>query len=99
MNVHTRLDEFLEVISDYQDTVAEGIMGIDNAHIQPNEIKGVESKALTALELVKEITTETIAFYKSIPDNPLYCGVKSECETFMFNLNKYNYLFSLCEGA
>ena len=99
MNVHTRLDEFLEVISDYQDTVAEGIMGIDNARIQPDVVKGVESKALTALELVKEITTETIAFYKSIPDNPLYCGVKSECETFMFNLNKYNYLFSLCEGA
>ena len=39
-NVHVYLDEFLEVISDYQDTVAEGIMGALNVHLGPNDVSG-----------------------------------------------------------
>lgn len=40
MNAHKLLDEFLEVLSDYQDTVAEGIMGVTGSHLGPNDIKG-----------------------------------------------------------
>lgn len=47
-NVHVRLDEFLDIISDYQDTVAEGIMGVLNIHIGPNDVKGDPGSATTA---------------------------------------------------
>lgn len=47
-NVHTRLDEFLGVISDYQDTVAEGIMGVLNIHLDPNDVAGNPGNATTA---------------------------------------------------
>lgn len=98
-NVHVYLDEFLEVISDYQDTVAEGIMGVLNVHLGPNDVSGNPGNAQTAQQFVDEVKAGTIDFYQRIPDNPLYAGLKSECETFIQNVNKYDYLFSLCDGA
>lgn len=98
-NVHVRLDEFLVVISDYQDTVAEGIMGVLGIHLGPNDVAGNPGNASNALQLVSEIKQETLDYYSRIPDDPLYSGLKSECETFIQNVNKFDYLFSLCEGA
>lgn len=98
-NVHVYLDEFLEVISDYQDTVAEGIMGVLSVHLGPSDVKGDPGSAQTAQQFVDEVKAGTLSFYKQIPENPLYAGLKSECETFIQNVNKYDYLFSLCDGA
>ena len=98
-NVHVYLDEFLEVISDYQDTVAEGIMGVLSVHLRPNDVKGDPGNAQNAQQFVDEVKAGTLSFYKQIPENPLYAGLKSECETFIQNVNKYDYLFSLCDGA
>lgn len=98
-NVHVYLDEFLEVISDYQDTVAEGIMGVLSVHLGPSDVKGDPGNAQNAQQFVDEVKTGTLSFYKQIPENPLYAGLKSECETFIQNVNKYDYLFSLCDGA
>lgn len=97
-NVHVRLDEFLEIISDYQDTVAEGIMGVLGIHLGPNDVAGNPGNATNATQLVEEVKSGTIAYYSQIPNNPLYSGLKSECETFIQNVNKYSYLFSLCDG-
>lgn len=78
-----RLDEFLEVISDYQDTVAEGIMGVLGVHLGPNDVVGNPGNASNAMQLVDEVKTGTLAFYSRIPNDPLYAGLKSECETFI----------------
>ena len=98
-NVHVYLDEFLEVISDYQDTVAEGIMGVLSVHLGPSDVKGDPGNAQNAQQFVDEVKAGTLSFYKQIPENPLYAGLKSECETFIQNVNKFDYLFSLCDGA
>ena len=96
-NIHVYLYEFLGVLSDYQDTVAEGIMGVLNTHLGPNDVKGTPGNASTASELVSEVKEKTLAFYSRIPSDPLYVGLKSECETFIQNVNKYDYLFSLTD--
>ena len=98
-NVHVYLDEFLEVISDYQDTVAEGIMGVLSVHLGPSDVKGDPGNAQNAQQFVDEVKAGILSFYKQIPENPLYAGLKSECETFIQNVNKFDYLFSLCDGA
>ena len=98
-NVHVYLDEFLEVISDYQDTVAEGIMGVLSVHLGPSDVKGDPGNAQNAQQFVDEVKAGTLSFYKQIPENPLYAGLKSECETFIQNVNKFDYLFSLCDGS
>lgn len=95
-NIHIYLDEFLSIISDYQDGLAEGYMGI-LGKMQPNVIKGGVSSALNAIDFIEELKSNTLAFYTKIPQEPIYAGIKSECETFIQNINKYKYLFGLCD--
>jgi hypothetical protein len=95
-NIHEYLDAFLKVISDYQDGLAESYQGI-LGKMQPNAIKGVPSDTLNALDFIREVNNKTLEFYNSIPAEPVYAGIKSECETFIYNISKYNYLFSLCD--
>ena len=95
-NIHVYLDEFLDVISDYQDGLAEGYMGI-LGKMQPNAIKGTSSDALNAIDFIEEVKAGTLSFYDKIPQETIYKGITSECETFIQNINKYNYLFHLCD--
>lgn len=95
-NIHVYLDEFLDVLSDYQDGLAEGYMGI-LGRMQPNVIKGIPSVSLNAIDFINEVKGATIMFYDKIPQDTVYKGITSECETFIQNINKYKYLFELCD--
>lgn len=95
-NIHVYLDEFLSILSDYQDSLAEGCMGI-LGKMQPNVIKGVPSDTLNAIDFINEVRGATVAFYDKIPQETVYKGITSECETFIQNINKYKYLFELCD--
>lgn len=95
-NIHIYLDEFLEVLSNYQDNLAEGYMGI-LGKMQPNIIKGISSDALNAIDFINEVRNNTIIFYDTIPQETVYRGIISECETFIQSINKYKYLFELCD--
>lgn len=95
-NIHVYLDEFLEILSDYQDSLAEEIMGI-SGKIPPTAIAGVAPLSSDAWNFIKEIQTDTLIFYSQISKEDIYAGVRSECETFIHNVNKYIYLFSLCK--
>lgn len=95
-NIHVYLDEFLDILSDYQDGLAEGYMGI-LGKMQPNVIKGIPSDSLNAIDFINEVRGATIVFYDKIPQETIYKGIVSECETFIQNINKYKYLFELCD--
>lgn len=94
-NIHVYLDEFLEVLIGYQDALAEEYMGI-KGQFPPNIIIGTPSEATNSKFFIEGVREKTLEFYKSIPGEVLYAGIKSECETFIHNINKYTYLFSLC---
>ena len=95
-NIHVYLDEFLEVISDYQDGLAEGIMGI-LGRLDPLAINGTPCKTSNAIDFIGEVKDVTCEFYDKISSSTEYVGIKSECETFIQNINKYTYLFNLCD--
>ena len=95
-NIHVYLDEFLDILSDYQDGLAEGYMGI-LGRMQPNVVKGIASDSLNAIDFINEVRTATLAFYDKIPQETIYKGITSECETFIQSINKYKYLFELCD--
>ena len=95
-NIHIYLDEFLSILSDYQDSLAEETMGIFDKFL-PTMLKGISSDALNAIDFIVEVKNNTLSFYNSIPEDVEYSGIVSECESFMHNINKYRYLFSLCE--
>ena len=95
-NIHVYLDEFLGILSDYQDGLAEETMGIFSK-FQPNILKGSECECLNALDFIMEVKGVTFNFYSSLPDDVSLAGIKSECETFIHNIHKYIYLFNLCD--
>ena len=95
-NIHVYLDEFLGVISGYQDGFAEEYQGL-LGHMQPNVVKGTPSDALNAMDFINEVKAGTTKFYENIPEGTLYAGIRSECETFIHNILKYKYLFELTD--
>ncbi|MDR0890613.1 MAG: hypothetical protein LBM05_00585 [Endomicrobium sp.] len=96
-NIHERLDEFFEILGDYQDSLAEQYMGILGKML-PNVIEGVIPQALNANEFISELLNDTMNFYKVLNNaDIMYAGIKSECETFIAKINQYKYLFSLCD--
>ena len=95
-NIHVYLDEFLDVLSDYQDGLAEEYQGL-LGHMAPNVIRGIGSEALNAIDFIREVKNGTVKFYEAIPTDTVYSGIKSECETFIHNILKYKYLFELCD--
>lgn len=97
INTHVYLDEFLTSISAYQDGLAEGYMGI-LGKMRPDVIKGIDCHCISATEFVSEVRDGIILFYNQIPQETVYKGITSECETFIQNINKYMYLFKLCHS-
>ena len=49
------------------------------------------------MDFIEEVRANTLAFYDKIPQETVYVGIKSECETFIQEINQYKYLFSLCD--
>ena len=95
-NIHVYHDEFLDIMSDYQDSIAEDYQGI-LGHMQPNVIKGVPCESLNGIDFIKEVSIKTKEFYNKIPSDIDYVGIKSETETFIHNIKKYKYLFELSD--
>ena len=94
---HLYLDDFLEIVSDFQDRIAESSQGILGTFLSIKNVKGLEISTETPKEFISYIQTETNSFYEMIPEDSIYQGIKSETEVFILDLNKYMYLFTLTE--
>ena len=93
---HLYLDDFLEIIADFQDTIAESSSGI-LGEMNLNAISGVPMSCTTPKELIDTLLEKTISFYEGLPSPTEYVGIKSETEVFIKDLTKYKYLFRLTE--
>ena len=94
-SIHIRLDDLADVLSSYQDALAEDYMGI-NGRVRPDILTGISSNAIEPNTFISEIIENTLSFYSQIDSNVVYAGIKSETKTFIHNLNKIKYLLSLC---
>lgn len=93
-DIHTRLDEFLSEIDSFEYKLAEGAMGI-LGKIGPNSVNGDICDVNNAFDLTDCVGTTICLFYQSIPNTPCWKGVASECESFIQEVNRFSYLFSL----
>ena len=96
-NIHQYLDEFLDIVSDFQDTVAETYMGI-LGKMGPLDINGIGCDTPNAMALIERVTELTKRFYEGLPEGVEFKGIGSETETFVKDCEKYKYLFSLCDN-
>ena len=95
---HIYLDDFLEIISDYQDMIAEITQGILGNYIKLNKIKGKsipEGVAENPHDFCVWLLKNVISFYNLLTFD-FMIGIKSETETFIKDIQKYNYLLNLC---
>lgn len=97
-NIHVYLDDFLKVLSDYQDSIAEDCMGI-LGKMSPVCIGGVPPMSADPYSFIEEIRQGVLKFYDSVPKDSVYAGIRSETENFIHEVNKYKYLFSLCHSS
>ena len=93
---HLYLDDFLGVVGDFQDTIAESSSGI-LGEMDLNAISGVSMSCTTPRDLINILLDKTTSFYDNLPSGTHYVGIKSETETFIKDLTKYKYLFRLTE--
>lgn len=93
---HLYLDDYLETVSEFQDKVAEGSMGILGI-IPLDCVSGTPFNALNTADLISYVKTETYKFYTNIPMGPAYAGLKSEVEVFIQETNNFDYRFQLTE--
>lgn len=95
---HIYLDDFLDIISDYQDMIAETTQGILGNYITLANIKGKsvpQGVADNPHDFCQWLQNNVVNFYNSL-DIPAYVGIKSETETFIKDIQKYNCLFNFC---
>lgn len=95
MSTHLSLDDFLEIVSDYQDSIAEETQGI-YGQFKPNDIIGTPLPDVEGITMLQGLLPKVQAFYDNLPQDSLHSGLRSETETFIHNINKYKYLFRLC---
>lgn len=99
---HIYLDNFLDKISEYEDMIAETSQGILGNYITINNLKGksvVEGVAENPNDLCKWLLKNIYIFYNILEDlGNEFVGIKSETETFIKDIQQYNYLFSLCKN-
>ena len=94
-DIHARLDEFYEILAEYSDAFAEGFMGI-LGKFGPRDVGCSVSSATSAMELVSDIEERVTDFYDSLPDDVKFKGINSDLDSFIQDIQKYKYLFSLC---
>lgn len=98
-DIHEYLDGFWKSLYEFQDTVAEGWMGIEGKISDPFEIPCIPADELYPLDFIREVEKRVLDFYNLIPaDDPRYKGLSGETESFIQEIEKYKYLFGLCYG-
>ena len=92
--IHVQIDETLAIINKYEDEIAEEYQGIFT-NFQPDFLKAFEVKYNSANLALKALMTNIETFYRGIPEELIYVGIKGNCESFMSDLNIQQYLYNL----
>lgn len=94
-DIHEYLDNIWEETYKFQDTVAEGWMGI-NGQLD-SDIPFLMPESNTPAEFIQELEEKVLDCYRLLDDDPKYQGLKGEFESFIQTIEKYKYLFGLTE--
>ena len=65
-------------------------------HIDLNDLKPVQYEISDLEKFIKDVISDTLEFYKNLEGDD-YIGIRSECESFMGQFQKYIYLNSFCK--
>lgn len=93
MNVHKLFDDIADSVSNIQDEVSEMEQGL-HGQIAKNTLKPIQYTIESDTKFLTDILDKTKTFYNTIKDDE-YIGIRSSIESFIGELNKYQYLMKL----
>lgn len=92
LNQHELCDKIATTISDFQDVVSEVEQSL-SGKIDLNLLKGKRYNIKTLKKFINDVITVTTKFYTRLKRRgDDYIGMRSECESFIGQMQKYNYL-------
>lgn len=95
MSEHKLWDEIADTVADTQDEVAEIAQGIFG-NIKLNELKPRRYNITNSKKTLIDITRDTKLFYATIKRGETFVGIRSVVESFIAELEKYQYLMNFC---
>ena len=89
---HILTDEIDGEILEFQDKIAECVMGILDTKIGVGELKALLPNAKTLDALLKEMKKDVIDFKEFVGDSAEVSGLQNILDDLMSSINKWNYL-------
>lgn len=94
--LHVHLDEVLELVSDFQDVIAENYMGLFGV-LPVGFLNGVQPETNDPLELLRIIMADLEAFHATWESDTRYIGMINAVEDLLQNLPVKKYLIMQCK--
>ena len=91
--IHVRLDELLEETSEFQDSIAEGSMGLFG-DIPLNTIEGTNCMCVDPIDLLDAMCVCVLDFYGMLKEDH-YIGLRADTESYFNRLKVHRYLATL----
>lgn len=94
MSEHKLFDDIASSVADIQDKVSEIAQGI-SGKFKLNELKPKRYKISSSKAFLKDLLKSTRNFHETLSDKK-YIGIKSEIETFIGDVQQFQYLLAFC---
>lgn len=94
MSEHKLCDDIIDSIDKNEDEIAEICQGIYK-QIKLNELKPIQYKISSTDKMLVDLLNDTKEFHSKLT-NERYIGLRSVIESFMGEINKFQYLIRFC---
>ena len=92
---HLLTDDIDEKVLEFEDRVAENIMGFLGERFKVRELKTLLPEATNVIALLKEMENDAFAFLTVIGDDKRLGGLHNILDDFLESINKWKYLATL----
>jgi hypothetical protein len=92
---HVLTDDIDSSILEYEDRIAECVMGRLNTRFGIGDLKCLLPESKTLDGLINELQNDTITFKKDVEDDIMNSGLVNILDELISDINKWNYLKTL----
>ena len=94
MSQHKLCDDISDRVKSFHDKIAEIEQGFEG-RLPLNKLKATEYTIKDLETLIKDIIDDTTSYYKNLEGDKCI-GLRSECESFIGDMQQFNYLNDVC---
>ena len=92
MAEHKLLDDIDHEVLEYEDSIAEVVMGITDSRFQNGDLKTLLPSAKNLKDMLRELEDDVTEYSNKVDS---YNGLTNILDDFMTDINKWNYLRTL----